>query len=228
MNDIDTLLRDRLEAAAMFEVQTDPRVVHRGIARRQRRIRRRRGAVVLGALAVLGVGTGVVVAVGRDPGRDVTVQATAAPDGSDAPTKAGPPRFRAAPDWEVAHRETTTVAANIPLGPDSRAGNVPWDTVERLGDGQVVLFVMAVPEGESAAVDATFPPGRLPISLDDAQPGGLEGQPDDVYAERLGTRVNGWNLDVIVFYGGTGPSAEVRAAAQEQLTRLDVPTGPDR
>jgi len=77
------------------------------------------------------------------------------------------------------------------------------------------------------------PPRELPLSLDDAQPGGLEGQPDDVYADRLGAQVDGWNIDLLVFYGGgdsTGvppvplePRADHRAMAQGQLARLEVP-----
>jgi hypothetical protein len=123
-------------------------------------------------------------------------------------------------------------AANVPLGPNSPAGAVPWDTVERLEDGDIVLFAMLVPVGETPAVDSIFPRRELPLSLDDAQPGGLEGQPDDVYAERLLALVDGWNIDLLIFYGGTElkgkppapapPNPETRAAAQEQLARLVV------
>jgi hypothetical protein len=119
-------------------------------------------------------------------------------------------------------------AANIPLGPDTRSGDAPWDTVERLEETDVVLYAMFWPAG-----DADLPPRDLPLSLDDAQPGGLEGQPDDIYADRLLAQVEGWNIDLLVFYGGgdpTGvppvpsePGAETRAAAQDQLGRLGVP-----
>jgi hypothetical protein len=121
----------------------------------------------------------------------------------------------------------------VPLGPATSSGNGPWDTVERLEDGDVVLVAMFYPAGESPAVDASFRPRDLPLSADDAQPGGLEGQPDHIYAERLGAQVNGWNMDLLIFYGGTDPtgarpghtdpSAETVAAAQEQLARR---TGP--
>jgi hypothetical protein len=147
------------------------------------------------------------------------------------PSVAGSPRFLPAPGWEISRAGLT--AANIPLGPNSLAGAVPWDTVERLEDGDVVLFAMLVPVGETSAVDAIFPPRELPLSLNDGQPGGLEGQPDDIYADRLLAQVDGWNIDLLVFYGGgdpTGvppvpsePSAETRAGAQEQLERLVVP-----
>lgn len=76
-------------------------------------------------------------------------------------------------------------------------------------------------------------PRELPLSLDDAQPGGLEGQPDDVHADRLTAQVNGMSVDLLIFYGGaeptappvpvSAPSAEAGAMAQEQLARLEVP-----
>jgi hypothetical protein len=49
----------------------------------------------------------------------------------------------------------------------------------------------------------------------------IEGSPD-VWADRLGARVDGWNNDLVVFYE---PTAEARAAVQEQLARLVVPAG---
>ena len=90
------------------------------------------------------------------------------------------PGFLPSPGWEtVSTPESVSVtAANIALAPGTLAGQVPWDTVRRLRDGDVVLFAMFYPMGDSAAVDALFPRRELPLSLDDAQPGGLEGQPD--------------------------------------------------
>jgi len=38
VNDIDALIRDRLTAAATFDVVTEPRRVHESVARRQRQI----------------------------------------------------------------------------------------------------------------------------------------------------------------------------------------------
>jgi hypothetical protein len=112
--------------------------------------------------------------------------------------------------------------------PEHPVGDAPWDTVERLEDGDVLLYAMFWPAGK-----ADLPPREFPLSLDDAQPGGLEGQPDHSYAERLGAQVNGWNMDLLIFYGGTDPtgvppyhtepSADARTAAQEQLARLVVP-----
>lgn len=242
MSDIDSLIRERLDVAAAFDVHVDPRRVREDIARRQRRFRRRRRATsLLCVLAVAGVALGVVRAVDRDSGGDVSV--TDAPerasDDSEASTASRWPRFLPAPGWEVVQGGLSTTAANIPLGPNTRSGGPPWDTVDRLEEGDVVLYARVAPAGKNTAVDAEFPPGELPLSLDDAQPGGgLEGQPDNTYADQLLVQVNGWNLNLHVFYGGTDPtgvppshpdpSTETRAVAQEQLARLEVPPRTER
>jgi hypothetical protein len=216
-------LNRRLRSTAGPEPDTERALAD--VMRRVRHRTRRRVAVMMTTVAIA-VGLAVAVrAVDQDSGGpDVGVRTADAPVGSS-------PHLLPAPGWEISRAGVT--AANVPLGPNSRAGAVPWDTVERLEDGDIVLFAMLVPVGETSAVDSIFPPRELPLSLDDAQPGGLEGQPDDVYAERLLAQVEGWNIDLLIFYGGTeltgeppapaAPNTETRAAAQEQLARLVVP-----
>ncbi|MGH9228946.1 MAG: hypothetical protein ACRD07_09520 [Acidimicrobiales bacterium] len=158
---------------------------------------------------------------------------TTAPSDDAAASCGTCPYFRPSPGWEAVQGGSAATAANISLGPNTLSGDAPWDTVERLEEGDVVLYAMFWPAGK-----ADLPSRELPLSLDDAEPGGLEGQPDDVYADRLGAQVDGWNIDLLVFYGGgdpTGvpavpsePSAETRVAAREQLARLEVPPHGDR
>jgi len=165
------------------------------------------------------------------PSTTASPSTTTAPSGDSEASCGTAPNFRPASGWEIVQFPQTGVsatAANIPLGPNTQSGDAPWDTVERLEEGDILLYAMFWPAGK-----ADLPPRELPLSLDDAQPGGLEGQPDDIYADRLLAQVDGWNIDLLVFYGGgdpTGvppvpsePSAETRAAAQEQLARLEVP-----
>lgn len=238
MSDRDSLIRERLDAAAAFDVVADPPRVRESVARRQRRVRRRRRATVLvGALAAAGVALGAVRIVDQDSGGDVAVRGTdtTTAHSDDAGVLPGaPPYFDPAPGWEAVQVGPGATAANVPLGPATLSGNVPWDTVERLEDGDIVLFAMLYPAGEVSAVDAIFPRRELPLSLDDAVADiNFEGQPDHIYADRLAAQVNGWNIDVLIFYGGgdpaavppvrAQPSAETRAAAQEQLARLVVP-----
>jgi hypothetical protein len=154
---------------------------------------------------------------------------TTAPSGDSEATCGTAPYFGPAPGWETVRAVGPgATAANIPLGPSTRSGDAPWDTVERLEEGDVLLYALFWPAG-----GADLPRRELPLSLDDAEPGGLEGQPDDVYADRLGAQVVGWNIDLHVFYGGSDPtggppvpsepSAEARTEAQEQLARLEIP-----
>ncbi|MDQ1510452.1 MAG: hypothetical protein QOG50_2296 [Actinomycetota bacterium] len=171
--------------------------------------------------------------------RNTTTPQTTAADRDRTADDAGEfPGFLPAAGWETAKTPETSsaTAANVALGPNSLAGSMPWDTVERLEDGDVVLFAMLSPAVESAALDANFPRRELPLSLDDTVTDinyNFEGQPNHIYADRVEARVNGWNIDLLAFYGGgdrtavppvrRAPSAETRAAAQEQLARLVVP-----
>jgi hypothetical protein len=147
------------------------------------------------------------------------------------------PGFLPTPGWETVKTPETfsATAANVALGPGTLSGDMPWDTVERLEDGDVVLFAMFIAPRESWG-DDVFPPRSLPLSLDDTVTDinyNFEGQPDHIYTDRVGARVNGWAIDLLVFYGGgdptavppvrAQPSAETRAAAQKQLARLVVP-----
>jgi hypothetical protein len=144
------------------------------------------------------------------------------------------PYFRPAPGWEAIQLGTSATAANVALGPDVLEGNFPaHETIGQLQEGDVLLQAAFYLVGDSTAVDAIFPLRELPLSLDDATPHvAIEGSPD-VWADRLGAQVEGWTIDVVVFYGSTdlttvppvGPTAEARAAAEEQLARLVVPAG---
>jgi hypothetical protein len=237
---LDSRLRDELKRAPDSLDAEAPAALDATL-RRGRHLARRRRLLTAGAtVAPLVVATIAIVMVAfRDDSSPSvvatprpSVQATdapeRAPDDSEVPPESGSPRFLPAPGWDVVQVGATTTASNIPLGPTTLSGSAPWDTVDRLEEGDVVLYAIAIPAGENTAVDAAFPPGEVPLSIDDAQTGGLEGQPDNVYAERLGVQVNGWNIDLLVFYGGTEPTAGTRAAAQEQLARLDVPPRTER
>jgi hypothetical protein len=198
---------------------------------------RRRRAMMVGAIAIASVALVVGVVLARSDERSGRVhvgEPTTTTPTTTAPT-ANFPGFLPARGWQTVTTPSASsaTAANIPLGPDSLKGYVPWDTVERLKDGDIVLFAMVYPMGNTA-VDANFPKRELPLSLDDSVTDiNFEGQPAHIYADRIAAQVNGWNIDLLIFYGGgdptavppvrSEPSAETRAAAQEQLARLVVP-----
>ncbi|HEY5786448.1 MAG TPA: hypothetical protein VIT65_16900 [Microlunatus sp.] len=144
------------------------------------------------------------------------------------------PRFLPALGWETSQTAILATAANVPLGPDVLEGNFPaYDTIQQLEVGDVLMQAMFIAPRDSWG-DEVFPPRSLPLSLDDAHRHiNFEGQPGHIDADRLAATVKGWAVDVLVFYGGgdptsvpavrAQPSAETRAAAQEQLARLLVP-----
>jgi hypothetical protein len=148
-------------------------------------------------------------------------------------TAANGPGFLPATGWETFQtgltREPmapTATAATVPLGEDVLSETFPWQTITGLRAGQVLLHAIFYPGGETAGVDAHFPSRSLPLSLHDANSGAaLEGQPPNVTALRLEARVNGWNLDLLVFSRGELTQA-ARTAAQEELERLVVPEAP--
>jgi hypothetical protein len=233
--DVDRLLDSASLAPVGADVDTDralARTVRRGRSRRRRRL----ALAALGAvIAVVGAGAGAARLAGS-AGTDRF--STAGPGTSDAPGGPTPlPEFRSAPGWETSQTGLLATAANVPLGPDAQAGNFPaHETIRRLREGDVLIQAAFIAPLESWEDDAVrgFPPRELPLSLDEATPHtSFEGSPD-VWADRLGATVNGWNIDVLVFYGGTdltsvppvGPTTEARAAAQEQLARLVVPAPP--
>ncbi len=98
MSGIDSRIRERIAAAAAFDVVTDPRHVRERVARRQRRLRRRRGtAALLGVLAAVGLAAGaarVVTEASRED--DVAVQTTQPTGG---PATSTPPASDVSAAW---------------------------------------------------------------------------------------------------------------------------------
>jgi len=156
-----------------------------------------------------------------------------APSGSTKAARGVGPGFLPAQGWDTFQtgattppRAPTATAANVKLGPDVFVESIPWQTVAKLRSGQVLLETLFSARGESASIDAQYRPRSLPLSLGDAvAEGPFEGQPPNATAARLLARVNGWNVELFVFYGGR-PTPAARAAAQEELGRLVVPQAP--
>jgi hypothetical protein len=142
------------------------------------------------------------------------------------------PGFLPAAGWETFQtglvREPqgpTATAATVPLGHDVLDETFPWQTIATLRRGHVLLEALFGPTGDIAGLDAEFPRRSLPLSLADGRGGlVLEGQPAGVSALRLDARVNGWNLELVVFTRGPLTGA-TRDAAEAELRRLVVPQG---
>jgi hypothetical protein len=185
--------------------------------------RRRRLLALVGAASIVALSgafsAGFAVAAARD--LPSTPDRGAQPEG---------PGFLPAPGWDVFQTGTTrppqaptATAANVPLDPADEVGGLPHPTLERLRPEGIVIFATFYPAGETEAVDRRFLERALPLRLFDAEPGGIEGQPDNVTARRLLARVGAYNIDVIVFFGAVNPSASTLHLADEELGRLVVP-----
>jgi hypothetical protein len=152
------------------------------------------------------------------------------PPGGDGEGLITGPGFLPAPGWDVFETGTTeppqaptATASNVSLDPADEVGGLPHPTLERLGPEGIVIFATFYPSGESEEVDRQFPERSLPLRLSSAEPGGIEGQPENVSALRLLGRVGDYNIDVVIFIGSADASPSTLELADEQLGRLVVP-----
>ncbi len=120
----------------------------------------------------------------------------------------------------------TAVAANVRLRPDDEPGDMPFATLESLPRGGVLILATFTSRGDPGD-DARFSDAiRMPLEASSASlssstsdPFGL---PPRVAQYRLRAAVDGYNVDIRIYYGATPPSARMVAAAQRQLNRLVV------
>ncbi len=222
MSDLERTIRDARESLPEPEHSATEQARAAVLAATPKaRARRRSGRIALVALAFVAAVAGAFAA------------GLALAPGGATKTAADGPGFLPAQGWDTFQTGVTrppqspsATAANVKLGPDVVVETFPWQTVATLRSGEVLLEALFSPRGESAGIDAQYRPRSLPLSLGDANSEGpFEGQPPNVSAERLLARVNGWNLELFVFYEGR-PTRAARAAVQEELDRLVVPEGP--
>jgi Penicillin-insensitive murein endopeptidase len=135
--------------------------------------------------------------------------------------------FRAASGWNTATRvgpgcaAGAAKAATAPIA--EGADDFPQKTVKRLPADGIVIWACANVGGRNGA--ANFRPAALPLQVSDADvQAAWEGQPNaDAPQYLLWRSVNGYDLDVRVFFGTQHPSAERLAEAQAELDRLQAP-----
>jgi hypothetical protein len=165
------------------------------------------------------------------------------------PGEAGwaPPWFEPAEGWSSATTGTVdpdndwetplTWAANGPIAPEDldfardtgALFSHPPETLRSLGPGDVFMQAAIInPGGAPADPTEAAPADDLPLSLADADVRRTwEGQVAENVPEYLFWRtVDGWQLEVRVFFGTLDPSADVLATAQSQLERLRLPEVP--
>jgi hypothetical protein len=117
------------------------------------------------------------------------------------------------------------IAANVPLRPEDDADGVPYATLLSL-PRRGVVFVTSFTPARGQTSGTSFPSRELPLRLRDAAPQTASnvqvrpGRPLGQY--QLRAKVNGYSVDVNVYFGTRRPAAALITAAQRQLDRLVV------
>lgn len=141
----------------------------------------------------------------------------------------GAPRFEAAAGWHLLSGNGEVAAANVPFaGEDRSLASPPSRTVATLPRGGVVIWAMLTRAGAGS-------PRPLPLHLSAAARTdpfeGLRCAPavpmSRCYAasgsvRRLAGRMDGYDVDVSVFFGIDHPSSAQIAAASAELARLTL------
>ena len=146
----------------------------------------------------------------------------AAGAGAHGTAPRGEPRFAPAPGWTQTARRDSVIAATVPILDDPRAAHADL-TVQDLPAEGIVITASARRSSADATYDDSGAPERsLPLDLADAdvRPS-FEAQPNPSVPEYLlWQRVDGYFLDVRVFFGTQEPGAAQLAEAQAELARL--------
>ncbi len=112
---------------------------------------------------------------------------------------------------------TRMVAANVPISPGDPARGQP-PALHAFPPWTIVIDATLKARGEPAR-DLAFPVRSLPLSLADATPVTVPGQPTLEYVLRAG--VNGYNVDASVTFASE-PTGGMFGKAEEQIARLVV------
>ncbi len=174
-------------------------------------------ALVAAAALALAFGLGALV---------VTSRTEAAPA-----AKAAGPGFLPADGWDTLATGVTAppqapvaIAANVALA-EQRLGELPEATVRELGPDGVVIAAIFYPRGESDAVDRQFPDRQQPFFVKEAELEPMwEGQPNpNLPRRRIMGHVNGYNVEVSIYFGSRNPPEALVHDTDQTLARLVIP-----
>jgi hypothetical protein len=144
------------------------------------------------------------------------------------------------PPATIPGQQTAAVAANVPFAADDvenglvEPSGLPYATLLSLPADGIVLVSTMTPQ--TVPQVAPVPPGlpytdvELPLRLRDAMPvirWGAQVRPDQPMAQyHLSGSLHGYNVDLVVYFGTSRPSAALMRDAQRQLDAFVV--RPDR
>ena len=138
-----------------------------------------------------------------------------------APASVPDLHFAPAPGWTQVTTGTSAIAANVPIHDPPGVAHAD-ETVRNLpATGVVITTFIWIPAYPG---EGNFPERSLPLSLADADVRhSFESQPNpDVPEYLLWQRVNGFVLDVRIFFGSQEPAADLLSEAQAELERLSM------
>jgi hypothetical protein len=144
-----------------------------------------------------------------------------------------PPSFRPSPDWWTVTTGPTSPEQQLPpqvwaiTVRSNLAALVPFDLfdgLKRLSPQGVVIWATTI----GPILFSGVPHARLPLRLSSFRVDhGWEMQPAPNIQQRLRfVRLNGWQLDVRVYFATQHPSRALLAEAQAELNRLLLPHAP--
>ena len=224
----------RLRDARATLPEPEPGATERARAGALRSLRHRRPRARLAAL--VGVAVVVALAVGAALGTLIAPDVTA----SRGPVGLG---FVPQPGWYVLQTSArerpddpvVTIAANVPfareddVGGLAEASGLPYETLLGLPPNGVVIVATFLPGGVSYThLDPTYPYTTLPLQLSRAVPRVLYGtqvRPEAPLGQyQLRATIEGYSVDVIVYFGRERPTSAQFSEAQRQLSSLVVRT----
>jgi hypothetical protein len=122
-------------------------------------------------------------------------------------------------------RPSFAIVANVPLHRDEVDG-LPYETLLALPQRGAVIFATFTPQEDAAEPDSRFPARQLPLRLRDADPYieyGTQVRPDRPLGQyQLRGVVNGYAVDLQIYFGSRRPAQSLLEATQRQLDRLVV------
>jgi hypothetical protein len=222
-DDLPVAADEATEAARAHVVQQVSRRAPSG--HRPRHAGRRPAAAAVGLL-VAGLMAGC--AMGRTSDRAETTPSPRPAAAAEPLSATGGPGFPPAVGWNSAQtagavlpQAAAALSATVELA--DAPGDIPANTAGRLGPDDVLIQVLVYGRtGFRPANDEQYPRRTLPLRVDQGvAQRGWEGGNGLRYV--LAGRVDGWLVEVAVYFGTADPAAATRRLADDQLARLILP-----
>lgn len=226
--ELERLLRRGREALPEPDGDATRRARARALrAIRARPRRRGRARLLVGTVLVLAAGLGIGLGTALAPSGEA----------SKGPIGLG---FLPEPGWHSLQAPTrapsgspqVAIVANVPFAPDDSVNGLadpsalPYTTLLSLPPRGIVIVSSFVSSVSRSSTFPRYPETRLPLELAEATPYiefGTQLRPEQPLGQyQLRAAVEGWDVEVQVYFGSVRPGPGLLAQAQRQLDRLVV------